>query len=108
MGSGEPDDQRVPEQEVVVQQVLGGSGTECQHEPAVSGFPKLGQSWPVGGVWYEVLALDEVDPGEEGYVLLPAGADQPVRAASCHAAGEVLHRPAFGCVQVGGQVPKVT
>jgi len=82
MGSGEPDDQRVPEQEVVVQQVLGISGTECQHEPAVGGFPGLGQSWPVGGVWYEVLALDEVDPEEEGYVLLPAGADQPVRAAA--------------------------
>ena len=79
MGSSEPGDQRVPEQEVVMQ---GGSDTECRHEPAVSGFPKLGQSWPVGGVWYEVLALDEVDPEEEGYVLLPAGADQPVRAAA--------------------------
>ena len=82
MGSGEPDDQRVPEQEVVVQQLLGGSGTECRHEPAVRSFPGLGQPWPMGGGWYEVLALDEVDPEEEGYVLLPAGADQPVRAAA--------------------------
>jgi hypothetical protein len=53
-----------------------------QQEPAVSAFPQLGQAWAVGGVWYEVLALDEVDPEEEGYVLLPASGGQPARAVT--------------------------
>ena len=53
-----------------------------QQEPPVSPFPQLGQAWAVGGVWYEVLPLDEVDPEEEGYVLLPASGGQPARAVT--------------------------
>jgi hypothetical protein len=53
-----------------------------QQEPTVSSFPQLGQAWAVGGVWYEVLPLDEVDPEEEGYVLLPASGGQPARAVT--------------------------
>ena len=48
----------------------------------MSSFPQLGQAWAVGGVWYEVLPLDEVDPEEEGYVLLPASGGQPARAVT--------------------------
>ena len=48
----------------------------------MSAFPQLGQAWAVGGVWYEVLPLDEVDPEEEGYVLLPASGGQPARAVT--------------------------
>ena len=36
----------------------------------------------VGAVWYEVLHLDEVGHGEEGYVLLPASRGQPARAVT--------------------------
>ena len=58
-----------------------------QQEPTVSSFPQLGQAWAVGGVWYEVLPLDEVDPEEEGYVLLPASGGQPARAATSKSSG---------------------
>ena len=53
-----------------------------QQASTVSAFPQLGQAWAVGGVGYEVLALDEVDPEEEGYVLLPASGGQPARAVT--------------------------
>jgi hypothetical protein len=53
-----------------------------QQEPTVSSFPQLGQAWAVGGVWYEVLPLDEVDPEEKGYVSLPASGGQPARAVT--------------------------
>ena len=51
----------------------------------MSSFPQLGQAWPtwtVGGVWYEVLSLDEVDLEEEGYVLLLASGGQLARAVT--------------------------
>ena len=55
----------------------------CQHlEHTGDSFPQLGQAWAVGGVWYEVLPVDEVDPEEEGYVLLPASGGQPARAVT--------------------------
>ena len=55
----------------------------CQQPEHTGGsFPQLGQAWAVGGVWYEVLPLDEVDPEEEGYVLLPASGGQPARAVT--------------------------
>ena len=50
-----------------------------QQEPTVSSSAQLGQAWAVGGVWYEVLSLGEVDPEEEGYVLLPSSGGQPAR-----------------------------
>ena len=79
----------VEEVELEAQQGLqqpAGSPHGQQQEPTGGSFPQLGQAWAVGGVWYEVLPLDEVDPEEEGYVLLPASGGQPARAA-----GEVLH-----------------
>ena len=48
----------------------------------MSSFPQLGQAWAVGGVWYEVLPLDEVDLEGKGYVLLPASGGQPARAVT--------------------------
>ena len=48
----------------------------------MSSFPQLDQAWAVGGVWYEVLPLDEVNPEEEGYVILPASGGQPTRAVT--------------------------
>ena len=106
MGSVESDPPCGVEPQLAVQQELcSGGHSEHQHEPAVSCFPKMGQCWPVGGVWYMVLPLDEVDPEEEGYVLLPAGGDQPVRAVTMQRVRFCTDQR-LGVCKLGNKCPK--
>ena len=76
-----------------------------QQEPTAGSFPQLGQAWAVGGVWYEVPPLEEVDPEEEGYVLLPANGGQLARAVTMQRVRFCTDQR-LGVCELGDKCPK--